>query len=161
MKATIQDVKTETIRQALLEIAADNGGALSPQTIVEVARNPSSVLHEEFEWDDGIAADAYRLAQAGMLVRRVKLTVIRKDESQQVIKLQVRQFESRPSQRGERGYETVEDIMKDPAKREEMLQQVLNELAAFRRRYENLNELQEIWSAIDRLSSPPKKTKRA
>ena len=79
MKPKGKDLRNEQIRAALLAIAARHDGLLSPAQIVEEARDPASPLHDEFEWDDDSAAEQYRMAQAGALVRRLKLTVIRED----------------------------------------------------------------------------------
>lgn len=69
------------LRQALehevATIAAANHGVLIPEQIVEAARDPASPLHEEFEWDDSVAAQQHRLNQARTLIRsiRVMLTI--------------------------------------------------------------------------------------
>jgi len=145
-----RDLKNEAKRAALLAIAARDEGRLHPQAIVDEAEDARSPLHDEFEWDDGEAAAAYRLAQAGALVRRLKVTIIREDKTARVLKVTTtREYESRRSQRGGGGYESLEEIMREPEKRAEMISQVLDEMMAYRRRYEALVELAEIWAAID------------
>lgn len=153
VKATTNDVRNESIRAALMALYAAHDGALAPKHIVDAARDVSSPLHDEFEWDDDAAAEMYRLAQAGALVRRMKLTIIRKDaEARNIHITTTRQFQSRASQRKEdAGYETLEDILDDPEKRAELLAQVLRELNAYRKRYAELSELSEIWDAIKSL----------
>jgi hypothetical protein len=151
MKPVSNDIRTEQIRAALLAIAEANNGLLNPAHVVERASDPDSVLHAEFIWDDDTAAQAYRVAQAGALIRRVKLTLIRENPTTREIAVQTtRQFQSRESQRTESaGYETVESIMSDPVKRMELIDQVLRELAAYRRRYAGLMALGDVWGAID------------
>lgn len=151
MTPTNSDMKKEAIRAALLAIASARDGLLNPSDIVDAARDESSVLHDEFEWDDSAAAEAYRLAQAGALVRRVKLTVMRVDHSARQVRISTtREYQSRPSQRSkDGGYEPVVSIMSDEAKRAELLQQVMRELAAYRKRYAELSELRDVWSAVD------------
>lgn len=145
------DLRAEQIRAALAAVAARNNNLLNPTHVVEAARDPTSVLHGEFEWDDSEAAAAYRLAQAGALIRRVKFTIVRPDPQTRAISMATtRVYQSRPSQRtASAGYEPVEQIMADPVKRSELIDQVMNELVAYRRRYSNLLALSEIWSAID------------
>lgn len=46
-------------------------GELTPRDVVDDARNPNSPLHSYFEWDDGAAAEAYRLKQARGLIKAV------------------------------------------------------------------------------------------
>src|SRR4029434_7353041 len=50
-------------------------GHLHPATVVDDARDPTSPLHDFFEWDDSTAAQQYRLGQARQLIRRVKIQV--------------------------------------------------------------------------------------
>jgi hypothetical protein len=150
-KPTSTDLRGEQIRAALKAIAAANSGFLNPVHVVQQARDPGSVLHDEFEWKDDAAAQAYRLAQASALIRRVKLTLLREDaQSKQITVHTTRAFQSRPSKRTEDGgYESVEQIMADPAKRDELSDQVLSELTAYRKRYADLLALSSVWVAID------------
>ena len=54
-------------RRALLATAVD--GLITADGAVEAARDPTSILHREFEWDDTVAGHAYRLQQARALIR--------------------------------------------------------------------------------------------
>lgn len=42
---------------------------LEPKKVVEYARDPSTALHECFEWNDNVAAEKYREGQASYIVR--------------------------------------------------------------------------------------------
>lgn len=57
------------------------GGVIYPVDVVNAARNPNSAMHSQFEWDDGEAAEAWRLQQARTLIRRVKVNVVRTDDA--------------------------------------------------------------------------------
>lgn len=65
---------TEEIAQRLEQI--QQGGRLRPRDVVEDARNPLSPLHDQFEWDDGVAAERFRLVQARRLIRSVEYTPV-------------------------------------------------------------------------------------
>jgi len=150
MKPSGIDLRAEQIRAALTAIAAANNNLLNPAHVVQAARDPHHVLHDEFEWDDDAAAENYRMVQAGALIRRVKFTLIRQASTDKQLVIQTtRAFQSRPSQRKDGGYETVDTIMSDPVKRDELIDQVLRELAAYRKRYANLLALTDVWTAID------------
>lgn len=147
---TLRDIHAEQIRAALAEIAAANNGLLNPAKVVEAARDPNSVLHGEFQWDNDEAADSYRLAQAGALIRRVKFTLIRENHETKTVEVRTtRAFQSRESMRGEGGYEAIDEIMSDAEKREELMDQVLRELVAYRKRYADILTLSNVWVAID------------
>jgi hypothetical protein len=53
----------------------DESGRLTPQIVLDAAKRESHPLHEYFEWDDSIAAQAWRVEQARGLIRSVKLVV--------------------------------------------------------------------------------------
>jgi hypothetical protein len=64
----------EAVNQQLELIRAERGDYV-PEAIVEVAKNPDSILHQYFEWDDTDAAKRFRLLQAKALVRVVAVSV--------------------------------------------------------------------------------------
>lgn len=67
------------IREELEKLGADV--LLTPETVVDAARDPSSTLHDQFQWDDSIAGEAYRLQQARALIKRVRVEVVRADQT--------------------------------------------------------------------------------
>lgn len=64
--------RAEEIAAELLRLHAQ-AGVLEPTFVVEAARSEDSPLHELFEWDDGMAAEKYRLEQARHLIRSVRV----------------------------------------------------------------------------------------
>ena len=57
-----------------------NEGLLTPEKIVEEARDSNSILHKFFEWDNDVAAEQYRLQQARTLINNVSIKVIHNGE---------------------------------------------------------------------------------
>lgn len=60
---------------AILAIADQNGGRLTPDQVVAQARHPDSPLHGLFQWDDEAAAEAHRIQQARGVIKAVRVTV--------------------------------------------------------------------------------------
>lgn len=75
--------RLNAIRQELEAINAS--GILTPEEVVERARNPANPLHDQFEWNDGTAAEAFRLQQARGLIKRVNVEVVRADQTTVVV----------------------------------------------------------------------------
>jgi hypothetical protein len=71
--------RRNAIREELRALVSN--GRLNPEDVVDAARNPNSSLHSYFTWDDTEAAAAFRLQEARALIRRVKVNVIRTDDS--------------------------------------------------------------------------------
>jgi len=60
--------------KALQQIEAASG-VLTPEAVIEAAKNPESVLHDAFTWDDTEAAHSFRLYQARKLISSVKVQI--------------------------------------------------------------------------------------
>jgi len=69
----------EAIKEELESLVVD--GSLEPERVVDAARNPNSSMHGQFNWDDTEAAHQYRISQARALIKRVKVNVIRADDT--------------------------------------------------------------------------------
>lgn len=55
-------------------------GEITPELVVESAKNKKSVLHSYFLWDDEKAANKWRLNQASILLRHIEIKVIKDGE---------------------------------------------------------------------------------
>jgi len=65
----------------------DRDGKLAPVHVLEVARNPGSALHAHFNWDDALAAQAYRIEQADRLICKVRVRILpREDDKPRTIR---------------------------------------------------------------------------
>lgn len=120
---------------------------LTPHNLVEASREESAPLHPAFEWDDTLAAEKWREQQASHIIRSL---TIRVDQSEPV-----RAYVS-VIQSGE-PYEPIRAVITAPDKRARLIEQALAELRAFQSKYATLNELCDLFAAIDaataRLSS--------
>ena len=56
-------------------LAKKHKGHLTPEVVIQAAKDPDSPLHSEFTWDDAEAAHRYRLVQARALIRSATLLV--------------------------------------------------------------------------------------
>jgi len=63
------------IRDALYALADVNGGRLTPEAVLEAAKNDGHPAHHCFTWDDSEAAHLQRLHEARRLIRSVKVEI--------------------------------------------------------------------------------------
>jgi len=139
--------KNDEIRKELTILASSRGG-LTPQAVLAVARNPKSILHDYFTWDDGEAAAKWREAQAYDLIRRVKVTI----ETPARKTLTVRAFwpvkqvaDDGTVNMGHRGtYLPLADAVKDEQALEQIVTVAKGELRAFSVKYSQLEEVAEL-----------------
>lgn len=146
MTANTNSQIVSAVRGELIALAAEQE-TLTPDCVLERARDPSSALHPYFEWDDGEAAEKFRLMQASVLIRQCRVRVIAPDGQKTSV---VRAFVSLPSDRiAGAGYRTIESVL--DSRRVELLAMAFGELTAFKRKYETLHELADVFASIDRL----------
>jgi hypothetical protein len=70
-------------------------GRLTPVEVLEYAKNPDTALHSQFEWDDTVASNRYRLDQARYYIRRVTVAVTSHAEPMKTVT--IRAFSHVPS----------------------------------------------------------------
>ena len=129
----------------LERIRTSNGGALTQEAVLAQARSANSSLHEHFVWDDGEAAEKYRLGQAGELIRSITVDISRSNLAEKPIRAFINV--TRPD--GERSYTSTLVAMSDEELRKQVLRTAWAELLAVRKKYEGLEELARVFAAID------------
>lgn len=73
-KKTAEITKMELKKRAIAA-CKDNKGRVTPDAVIEAAKDPTSVLHGEFEWDVNKAAYKSWTDTARRLIREVQLIV--------------------------------------------------------------------------------------
>ena len=130
----------------LERIAAENGGILKAEAVVDAARADDSVLHSRFTWDDSEAAAQYRLWQARQLIR---CSVVMEPRSQTSVRAFVSLTPDRESDGG--GYRATVAVMARKEYREQLLVDALAELEVIEAKYKTLTELAEVFAAARRV----------
>lgn len=131
-KVSAEDCYTEL--QTLSEI--------TPQNVVNLARNENSKLHNDFEWDNEIAGEKYRLSQAREMIQLLAFKP--KEEINEPTR--VYQISTEKTV-----YKPVEVILQNNDEYQNLLKRALLELESFKKRYSNLVELEEVFLAINKL----------
>jgi hypothetical protein len=140
------------IKDELHKIAAKADGLLTPESVVETAKDKHSPLHNHFEWNDGHAAALYRLEQARRIIRLV-VEVVKPPNGGEPIT--VRSFVSLPSKRDRSddaedspGYVAVTDAIRKVSWRNEMLDMMREDARRFVEKYATMSEASGIITEI-------------
>lgn len=120
------------------------GETFTCKQIVEKAKDRNTELHKCFEWDNEIAADKYRLQQAGLIIRNLVITRVEEGKEQ---KTPLRMFVSTGERTG--AYKPVKSVVRIQSEYENLLERAYSELRAFKNKYSMLKELDEILALID------------
>ena len=124
------------------KIRERDGELFSTASVLEEATPPTSPLHPAFEWDNTKAAHQYRLSQAGDLVRC--LVVVNEAHPE------IPEARAYVSVRVEDGHRYVSSAFafRNTDMRAQILQNALNDIASFQRRYAELFGLAEQVDAL-------------
>ena len=132
-------------------IKAKNGGVLTAGMVVEKARAKRNPLHKQFEWDNDIAAEEHRLEQARTMLRSIQVVYA---EAPQVAPQRVYVTTTEPPLKenpARKVYRSVDEVLEDPVARDELLGNAIRQAISFRRKYNALSELSQVFRAIDEL----------
>ena len=121
-------------------------GKLTGEQLVEVSRPEDAPLHKEFDWDDAVAGEKWRVHQARMIIN--SLVVIAPETN-----TEVRKFYNIQMSKDDRKYESIEAVMQKVEKRDILLRSAMRELSALRKKYAALSELAKVFDAIDGLEN--------
>ena len=128
------------LREALTGIYQAHG-KLTPLIVLDEARPEDHELHDEFEWDDEVAGEKYRLGQARELIRSVRVTYREGTETEGP--RTYRAWSSLPAEDG-RAYLPTEEAIEDPFQRKLLVQEMRRELRAVQEKYGHLQEFVEV-----------------
>ena len=135
---------------AVIPVSADVAGnmckqlertvGLTAQNLLDANRAEDAPLHSAFEWNDVKAAESYRLNQAAYIIR--SLVTVEDEKS-----APVRAFFTVER----KIYESIDEILADRSKTEDLLKIALRELKAFKAKYSQLIALSGVFDAIDHI----------
>lgn len=118
-------------------------GEVTPQILLDDARPETALLHPLYEWNDGIAAEKYRLSQSRKILSdlvAVQVEQIKNDR----LKEPVRAFVSVNKEKEKASFRPITVAMSNEQTRERVVENALSELNACKRKYDGLIDFCEI-----------------
>lgn len=122
----------------------DKTVGLTAKNVLEASRSESSPLHDDFEWDDTVAAEEYRKKQASHIICCIE-TVIKTNKNEDV---QTRAF-CIVKEEDTKVFKPIVSILKNKDTTEQLYQCACRELKIFRKKYESIEKLSNIFHLID------------
>ena len=126
----------------LFEDMSNKGIEITPEAVVEIAKDVNSPIHNEFEWDDTIAAAKYRNEQGRLLIGHVR--IVREEEPEQPYK--ERGFVSIPG--GNHVYVPLQTALGKEEYKNHLLKQAKNDSEVFLAKYRRLEALAGVVQAM-------------
>lgn len=130
-------------------------GRLTPEAVVERAKDRRSELHSMFEWDDQRAAERFRLSQARTIIHSIR--VVKSDSGgTRVQRLYVHAKQSTVAQRG---YLTIRQVNQDDDLARQVRERAVVDLRGWLNRYRELTDripseaFEQVQGAIEALEA--------
>jgi hypothetical protein len=133
----------EIVGKRIEKLEKKNNGEVTPELVVEDAKNEKSPLHNCFEWNNDKAGERYRIQQARSLLGSLVVDIIIVKES-----IEVRAFVNLKTPDKEQSYCSFLIAKDDKYKMGLILQQAKNDLIRYTERYKIYKELLEITQQI-------------
>jgi len=109
-------------------------GVISPEIIVEKARDKDNILHDYFEWDDTKAAQKYRLEQAKEIIRCLVIQNDGGEKIRAVVSVSI-------SYNEKRSYQPLKLVLNNDYSKTMLLEQARRDAQIFIAKYRTLTEL--------------------
>lgn len=108
--------------------------------IVDAARPKRSPIHDDFEWDDSIAAELHRAEVARGMIRHLVIVVEAGEPEPLFCNIRIGET---------RGYMETRIALSQPHTRDALLDEARRDARAFRQKYSHLREMANVVRAID------------
>lgn len=121
------------------------GESYTPQDILEYARvREDSELNKCFDWDDTVAAEKWRIFTARQICCSLKVEVVH--VGSEPVSYRIIQHDHE-----DKAYKPVTLTVRNEDEYSRLLKQAKAELAAFKKRYKNIVELESVIDEIERV----------
>lgn len=149
----LNDEQARRYGECILGIIESRGGNVTSQDVLAHAKKSASPLHDFFEWDDGIAAEAWRLEQARYIMRSVHVVIkINEHEEETRLLWNVRETPDDENDKPERVFVSIERILSETEIRAQVIEEALRQLTSWKARYKQYQEFRIVVRAIEALA---------
>jgi len=123
----------------------DKCGELTKENLVNESRDANAALHACFEWNDAVAAEKYRIEQAGDMIRCL-VTVEKPDDAKApiVVRAYVKTTEN---------FEPIKVALQSEEKYAVLIQDALDDIQHFRNKHRMLLEMKSAMATLDSLEA--------
>lgn len=139
-KIPVVSIEAQEVGEEFERLYEENG-KLDPKDVVDASRDKNALLHDYFEWDDTIAAEKYRVHQAGDIIRCLVHVEETAEDAPDII--------TRAFVHVQQEYHPINVVVKTPSMYEELLMAAERDMEAFKRKYSELTQVKSVISAID------------
>lgn len=119
----------------------ESEGRLTAKNLLDANRPEDAPLHGVFDWNDSTAAESWRTHQARNVINSLVVVAEQAEPVRGFFKIE----------RSESTYHSLSTIIRSESKTEALLREALGELEAFKRKYNTLKQLTDVFCAIEKV----------
>lgn len=112
----------------------DYKGRITCESLIDAARDPSHPWHNNFTWDDSLAAHERRMDQARHIINKIKIQIVMEEKT--VSSVSYVRDPALPA--NEQGYRSVAQIRHEPDSAKKVLREEIERIRAHIQRGANL-----------------------
>ena len=143
-------VPAQVVGEIVESLGAQHAGSICPpEVFVEAARPKQSPVHSLVTWDNKEAADRWRVQEARDIIRSIMF--VDETTGARLPAFYHIQYREHEGARVENGYSSIAYVEANEDYRQQALAEALRYLNGFKRRYQHLDELGQVFQAIDQL----------
>ena len=143
--------KAQKYGEFLERLTLLQGGKITAKDVVKAARSEDSPIHDYFDWDDTTAATKWRIVQANHLISHLEIVIRYKEEDKTTRAFFSLEYANDTGKK--RSYFPVETVAGDSLLKEQLIQDALDELKGWQRRYQEYKELELVFVAIEEVQA--------
>lgn len=129
-----------------MEVLERTGG-LTPARLLDANREVGTPLHDDFEWNDTVAAEKFRENQASYIIRHLVVNETTTAQEPVMVRAFIGVMEDQKPV-----YVGLSRVLSDAELRVQMLDSAKADLMAFRNKYNSLEELSAIFNEIEKVT---------
>ncbi len=138
-------VKPEVAGKTIDKIAAKNNGEITPQLVLEAAKNKKNALHNCFEWNNDKAGERYRLWQARQLIGSIVVDIQINEPEQTRAFVSINIPEQTPS------YYSIANVADDSLKLDMVIKNAKRQMLIIAAQIKIYERMQKVASKIEEL----------
>lgn len=121
-------------------------GTVTPKKLVDVSRPKDAPLHDEFEWNDDVAAEKYREEQARQIIKNIVIIEVSDDvDEPKEVKCWVNSDRAFvPTDTRQHEYVTIDTALNNADWRNNLIESAKRDMLSFIHKYKRLGELNKI-----------------
>ena len=120
-----------------IEALSERDGEVTPKSLLEDSRPADAVLHPLYEWDDGKAAEKYRLHQSKLIIGNLEIISVQHEELS-IPPTPIRAFVSVNERNEKASYRPTLIALSEEETRKKVIENAKRELASFDAKYKGL-----------------------